>query len=166
MVAPSRDGAAGFGLAETMVATALLAGSLAALGQLFTLVLIHDRVSRDATRAAILAQQKLEELRASPPGSLGRSPAGALTDDTLGFVDYFDAGGNPLAGGDGDLPAGTRHVRRWSVEPLPDSPVGVAQAAVLQVVVIRPSHRRPGGDRIGRAPGDARLFSIVAGAVR
>jgi hypothetical protein len=161
---PSRgDGTAGFGLAETMVATALLAASIAAIGQLVGLVLLHDQISRDATRAAILAQQKLEELRSSPAGTLVWSPAGALVADTGGFVEYLDAAGSPLAGGDADLPAGTRHVRRWSVEPWPD---GVAQAALLQVVVVRPSHQRATGDDVGRAPGDARLFSIVAGAVR
>src|SRR6266850_6617525 len=54
---------AGFSLLEVMVATAILATSLVSLAQLFALSTRSNLASRNSTFAAVLAQQKLEELR-------------------------------------------------------------------------------------------------------
>ena len=53
----------GFSLLEVMVATAMLATALVSLAQLFALSTRSNIGSRNTTYAAVLAQQKLEELR-------------------------------------------------------------------------------------------------------
>src|SRR2546423_15347124 len=62
---PARGGAgnAGFSLLEVLVATALLATALVSLAQLFAMSTRSNIGSRNTTYAAVLAQQKLEELR-------------------------------------------------------------------------------------------------------
>ncbi len=59
------------------------------------------------------------------------SPATSLTVDTVGFVDYLDAGGAWLAHGV-QPPAGTAFVRRWSIAASSDS----QDTLVFQVVVL------------------------------
>src|SRR5438093_7062770 len=54
---------AGFSLLEVLVATAILATALVSLAQLFALSTRSNIGSRNTTFAAVLAQQKLEELR-------------------------------------------------------------------------------------------------------
>jgi Tfp pilus assembly protein PilV len=54
---------AGFSLAETVVATAIMAASVAALGQLFAVAVASNRGAKYTTFAATLAMQKMEQLR-------------------------------------------------------------------------------------------------------
>ena len=60
----------------------------------------------------------MEQLRGVVYAELTPSPAGALDRNTSGYVDYLDAYGRSLGGGESP-PAGTVYVRRWSIERLP-----------------------------------------------
>src|ERR1051325_5487576 len=53
----------GFSLVETLVATTLLATAIVTLAQLFAISTRSNVSSRSTTYAAVLAEQKLEELR-------------------------------------------------------------------------------------------------------
>src|SRR5262249_4950404 len=97
--------------------------------------------------AQLLAEEKMEELRALPftvdaqghaitASGLGLSPPGALTTNVDGHCDLFDRRGAPLRAGS---TAAAPFIRRWSVEPLAASP---DSALVLQVLVVR----RPAGE--------------------
>lgn len=107
----------GFSLLECLVASTLLAVGVLSLSQLFAAATSLNISSRHATLAAIVAAQKLEELR-------------ALTAHAPG-TDFLDARGLLLASG-GTPPRGTMYVRRWTVDPLHTAP---ANAVVLQVTV-------------------------------
>ena len=54
----------GFSLIEVMVATGLLATAIVTLAQLFALSTQTNVASRNTTYASVLAEQKIEELRA------------------------------------------------------------------------------------------------------
>ena len=77
-----------------LVATTLLAVGVASLTQLFVLAIGSNLASTHRTRAAMLAAQKLEELRA------------------------LDWGPGLQGGADGV----GEYTRRWSVDPLPGNP--------------------------------------------
>src|SRR2546421_1418731 len=82
---PARGGAgnAGFSLLEVMVATALLATALVSLAQLFVMSTRSNIGSRNTTYAAVLAQQKLEELRSLAWGfDQSGLPISDITTDT------------------------------------------------------------------------------------
>jgi type II secretory pathway pseudopilin PulG len=165
------DDERGFSLLEALIASGLMAGALAALGQMFAISVANNRSARAASYATVLAQQKMEQLRAltwgfdvldlpitdttsntaapveTPTGGtgLGPSPAGTLTSNTGGWVDYVDQSGNALGGGTA-LPPGAVYIRRWAVHPLPSNP---ADTIVIHVFVTT---------RVGR--GEARLISV------
>jgi prepilin-type N-terminal cleavage/methylation domain-containing protein len=88
---------------------------------------------------------------------LSPSPAGTLTQNTDGWVDYLDPNGCELGGG-GTAPDGTTYIRRWSVEPLPTNP---NNTLVLQVLVTKRTNR---GDadagNVARLPEEARIMSV------
>jgi hypothetical protein len=178
------DSEAGFSLAETLVATTLLAMSIAALGQLFAVSVLSNKTARGTTFAAVLASQKMEQLRGLtygfdaiglpltdnstdlatyPPGNTGGrglspSPDNVLGINTEGYVDFLDVYGNPIGDGTATEPQGTVYIRRWSIEPLPTNP---NNTIVLQVVVMRAN--APGtaqNTRVGRAPEAARVATV------
>lgn len=175
----------GFSLLEVLVATTILTVALAALAQLFATSTRANASAKATTMAALLAQQKMEQLRSltwgfdalglpqtdttsdtttipeGPSGGrgLGASPAGALSRDTVGYVDYLDGSGRSLGARDTAPPPGTIYIRRWSLEPLPGSP---GNTIVLQVLVTRWRSRgtadaTPG---VARLPDEARLVSV------
>lgn len=146
----------GMVLSEVVVALALVAGAVVTLAGLFGVAWRSARTSRASTQCAILAAQKVEQLRAlswgvgengddasdfttdvsawpEVPGGTGlaASPPGALRANVPGFVDYLDDQGGWLGNGTAPPPA-TAFVRRWSIEPLADSPL---DALVVRVVV-------------------------------
>jgi type II secretory pathway pseudopilin PulG len=161
----------GFSLLEAIVASGLMAGALAALGQMFAISVANNRSTRATSYCTVLAQQKMEQLRGltwgfdtaglpisdttsntaapveMPAGGTGlsQSPVGTLTSNTDGWVDYLDQSGNVLGGGT-TLPPGTVYIRRWAVDPLPSSP---ADTIVIGVFVTT---------RVGR--GEAGLISL------
>ena len=179
----SSDSAAGFSLVEVLIATMLLATALVMLAQLFALSTQSNIGARNTTYTAVLAQQKLEELRAltwgfdtqglpisdtstntavspeTPAGGTGLapSPSGTLGANTDGYVDYVGQFGNKLGGGAAP-PANTVYVRRWSVEPLPSNP---NNTLILQVLVFRNRDRGTANDGAGRVmPDEARLVTV------
>jgi prepilin-type N-terminal cleavage/methylation domain-containing protein len=184
------DGQSGFSLIEAMVATTILAVALVSLADLLVYATRTTMASRDTTRAVILAEQKMEQLKAlawstkddgglvsdgtsnvaaaSVSGECGAvgtgaaagltpSPAGALAINTDGYVDYVDAHGCALGGGQVP-PAGTTSIRRWAISPMDANP----DILVLQVVVTRRGIRTsvPGGSTSGRMPDEAAVVSL------
>lgn len=143
----------GFSLLEVLVAIGLLGGAVAALGQLVVMAGRANMSARTLTLTVVLAAQKMEQLRAEP--SLPAA-GGAMQHDADGFVDYLDAHGRALPGGQ---PAGASFVRRWMVEPPPFDP---ARSRVLRVRVLRLSSGRavvPAWP--GTGADEARLLGVV-----
>ncbi|MBI4888901.1 MAG: hypothetical protein HY824_17510 [Acidobacteria bacterium] len=97
-------GDGGSSLVEVLLATLLLATSLAALAQMLVLGIRATAEAHETTHAVALASQKIEELRAAP----FPAPVADATD----AVGAFD--------------------RRWTVASLPgDSPDGVVIAVTV-----------------------------------
>jgi prepilin-type N-terminal cleavage/methylation domain-containing protein len=115
------DRADGFTLVEVMIATSLLAVGLVSLAQLAIVARASDHSAALLTIASVLAQDKMERLRAEP------WPEAA----SAGCCEFFDANGGLI--GDGPSPpAGTQYVRRWSVDSVAVMP---ESARLLQVWV-------------------------------
>ena len=173
----------GFSLVEVVIATGVLATAIMSLGQLFGLSTRTNLGVRHASYSAILARQKVEELRAltwqfdtegmpisdtstdttasreAATGGTGLrpSPVDALRRTTEGYVDYIDRAGAKLGGGT-TPPDNTAYVRRWSVVPLPADPVNTL---VIQVLA-SPYRNRDAADKaaVTRLPGEARLITV------
>jgi type II secretion system protein I len=96
----------GFSLVEIVVATAILAVALVAVVELFVAATRANGAARDATRATLLALDKVEQLRATD--------FAATADEQR------------------DFPLGGRYIRRWAADPLPSHE---DDALVLRVVV-------------------------------
>jgi prepilin-type N-terminal cleavage/methylation domain-containing protein len=176
--------ARGFSLLEVLVATTILTVSLAALAELCAMSTRANTSARTTTYTAILAQQKMEQLRSltwsfDPLGlpisdittdttvaperdsggtGFSPSPVNALGQNTDGYVDYLDTFGRTLGGGVTPI-EGTVYIRRWSIEPLPANP---ANTVVLQVLVTRRRNRgaADAAADITRLPDEARLVSV------
>ena len=173
--------ASGFTLAEVIVSTAIFVTGIVALGQLFAMSTMSNRAARASTSTMMLAQQKMEQLRGlswgfdvlglplsdsttdlttSPSGNSGSglspSPAGTLTQNTVGFVDYLDQFGNWVGNG-GSPPANAVFIRRWSIEPLPTNP---NNTLIFQVLVTRLRNRTDTTTSTRRLPDEARLVSV------
>jgi prepilin-type N-terminal cleavage/methylation domain-containing protein len=141
-----RSDAAGFTLIEVIVSSALLVTVVAGTAQLTIVAAEACRAARVRTATALIAAQKMEQLRSlvwssgesgallsdgstdvsrEPPASGGggllATPAGTLDRNVDGYVDYLDAGGRWLAGGV-HAPAGAVYLRRWAVLPLAADP--------------------------------------------
>jgi type II secretory pathway pseudopilin PulG len=186
----SRSTEAGFSLVEVVVATLLLAVGLVAVAQLFAISTKANTSARANTFTVLLAEQKMEQLRAltwgfdtlqlpvsdyttdttnvgtlagCPGGGTGAgtglspSPAGTLSQNTDGWVDYLDDAGCDLGGG-ATAPQGTTYIRRWSVEPLPTNP---NNTLILQVLVTRRTNRGDADSgNVARLPEESRLMSV------
>jgi type II secretory pathway pseudopilin PulG len=174
---------AGFSLIEALVATVLLASSLVALAQLFSVAINANTSARVTTSASVLATQKMEQLRSlswgydtlglptsdttsdlartpeTPTGGSGLSPSppGSLNANTPGFVDYLDAYGRWVGTGS-SFAAGTVYIRRWSIEPLPTNP---NNTLILQVLVTRIRNRGAAdAGRVEQLPDEARIMTV------
>lgn len=165
---PNRRLDGGFSLVEVIIATALLTMSLAALAELFAVSVKNNAVARNGTFTAVLAAQKMEQLRSLAWGfdvlglpisdiGLAPSPTNTLQANADGYVDYLDPNGNMLGGGT-VIPGNTAYIRRWYIEPLAANP---NNTLVLQVLVTR--RRDRGAAEAGsvvRAPEEARLITM------
>jgi len=126
------------------------------LGQLLGISVANNRTARRLTYATVLAEQKMEQLRGlswgfdnvglsvtdtttntaaaveTPTGGTGlsSSPAGTLTRNIGGWVDYVDRSGNVLGGGSSPPPK-TAYIRRWAIEPLASNPDNTVTIHVL-----------------------------------
>ena len=132
----------GFTLIEVVVAAALLIVAAAGVAQLMAIGLRASRIARGQTTTAMVAAQKMEQLRSlswsfSSSGSvrsdtstdvsrdpvvsggigLGTTPAGSLDHSVDGCVDYLDGAGHWIGTGT-TVPANTVYIRRWAVLPL------------------------------------------------
>ena len=171
----------GFSLVEVLVATGLLATALVSLAQLFAIATGSNLTARQASYSTVLAEQKVEELRAlawgydadgipttdvssntatdEPDGGTGLSPspATALQENTDGYVDYIGQFGQKLGGG-ATLPGEAVYIRRWSITPLPTNP---NNTLILQVLVtpVRDRGAADNGD-VNRLAGEARLVTV------
>ena len=177
------NGESGFSLVEVMVATGLLATALISLAQLFVISTRSNIGSHNTTYASVLAEQKLEELRAlawgydtqglplsdittdtsvfpeTPTGGTGLSPSAAssLQANTTGYVDYVDSWGNKLGTG-ATPPAQAIYTRRWSITPLPTNP---NNTLVIQVLVTRNRNRGSADEgAVMRLPEEARMVTV------
>ena len=177
-------GSRGFSLLEVLVATTILVVALAGLAQLFAVATRANAGAKTTTMAAVLAQQKMEQLRALAWGfdvlglpttdtttnltvvpetavggkGLSPSPETSLGTNTEGYCDFVDKFGKPLGGG-ARPPAGTAYIRRWSVEPLPTNP---NNTIIIQVLVTKSGGRTDiDTSTTGvRVPDEARLVSV------
>lgn len=150
----------GFSLIESVVSIGILTAVTVSVAQLFAVATAANLSAKGGTSTAILATQKMEQLRGltwgfgdqnnlglpvtdtttdlatDPPtnsgGGLSPSPSASLQQSVPGYVDYLDAEGKWV--GTGASPAtGTSYVRRWSIQPLPSNP---NNTLVLQVRVV------------------------------
>jgi prepilin-type N-terminal cleavage/methylation domain-containing protein len=129
---------AGFSLVEVLIATALLAASLAALADLFTISVKNNIAARHGTVATALAAQKIEQLRVDP--NLAPSPSDALHVDAVRYVDFVD-----------------QYIRRWSIQPVPGS-----SAFIVQVLVTRRRDRGTAdAGAVARGPEDALVITVM-----
>ena len=185
----ARHAEAGFSIVEVLVATGLLATALVALAQLFAIATATNAAARNSTITMVLAEQKVEQLRALqytfdntglpvqdtetdlavyPPAATGGKGLSPYTENTLqantnGYVDYLDKWGQTLGGGT-VIPDETAYIRRWSVEPLPTNPNNVV---ILQVLVTRVRDRGTGNSgSVSRGPQEARLMTIKSRKVQ
>jgi prepilin-type N-terminal cleavage/methylation domain-containing protein len=150
----------GFTLLEVVMAMALLAGVLLAIGQVLIVAASTGEASRRTTMAVGMAAQKLEQLRALALGvdasgadvddhdtdlgdwpaafsggaGLSYSPPGTLAANTAGYADYLDARGRWVGSGESP-PATAAFARRWSIAP--DLSSTGATTLVLRVAVLR-----------------------------
>lgn len=158
--------ARGFSLIEVVVALAILLIAVLGLAQTFLLAGRATAQGRRLTTVAVLAQQKLDQLRSLawrfdtagvrisdvqtdtaampelPAGGTGLqpSPPGTLAANIDGYCDFLDAGGRILAGGSSP-PPGTVFVRRWAIVALPANPL---DTLVLHVRLLSPDAARSG----------------------
>jgi len=177
----------GFSLIETLVAMTILAVGLTTLAQLFAMSVMTNASSRKTSVATLLAQQKVEQLRAltygfdtlglpltdtgtdttvEPEASTGGtglspSPDGTLASNVPGYCDFADAYGRLLPSATATAPVGTAYIRRWSIQPLPSNP---NNTFVIQVLVTPRRDRgaadsadTPGGLRL---PDEARMVTV------
>jgi hypothetical protein len=175
---------AGFSLAETIVATALLATAIASSAQMFALATRSNLAAQRTSFTTTLAEEKMEQLRglawgydeiglpindyesntavdpATDSGGTGlsQSPDSALSANLDGYVDYLNRYGESLGGG-GAVPDGTVYIRRWSIEPLPTNP---NNTLILQVLVFSVGDRINDGEGavLDRVRDEARLVSV------
>jgi prepilin-type N-terminal cleavage/methylation domain-containing protein len=177
----------GFTILEVVVAIGVISLVATGTAQLASLAVDGNLAARDRTFAAILAAQKLEQLRSlrwtyrdddgalvrlsdvqtnlavDPASSTGTglrpTSVGALESSTPGFVDYLDASGSWVGTGSSPIP-GTMFVRRWSITRLPDDP---DDTLVLQVRVtaLRREYRLEGRSPPGSLPDEAWLITVL-----
>ena len=152
---------------------------------MFAISMADTTSARTGTFAAVLAEQKMEQLRgltwgfdiiglpltdtssnialpiqsaAGGPG-LSPSPSDSLRSNVDGYVDYVDQFGRIIGGGT-TVPVQAIYIRRWSVEPLPTNP---NNTVILQVVVTRSRNRGIADSEVGstrRLRDEARLMTV------
>jgi len=176
------------GLTLIEVCVGMVVLSIAALGSagLSDVALNMVTAARTQTTAAVLAAQKIEQLRAlawrfvdsgvlvpvtdtvtdlsrDPMAGggtgLSASPGGTLQTNTAGYVDYLDKHG-AWAGNGAAPPAMAVFIRRWNVARLPWSPSDALVLRVLVTTVVRDRHASPIPPR-RRLSGDAIVVTVV-----
>ena len=171
----------GFSLIEALVATTVLTMGVVALAQVSILSVRVNHIARSTTFATLLADHKIEQLRAltwsvdsngapisdtstdttvepeGPSGGTGLapSPAGALTQNTSGYCDFLDASGRTLGGGT-TPPANTAFIRRWSI----DSLAAATTATLVIQVSVTPVRNGVVAGGVRRRPDEVRIVTV------
>jgi len=176
----------GFSLIEVVVAMGILTVVSLGVAQLFAASTRVNVMARSQTSTTMLAEQKMEQIRsltwgfdtngeglpvsdtasdltvspATQNGSgLNPSPTDSLERNTIGFVDFVDAGGEWV--GTGSTPPGTAvYVRRWSIQPLPTNPNNTLVIQVLVTPMANEMARLTTSNPRVRMPGDTLLLTV------
>lgn len=122
----------GFSFLEVLVAVAIVGASFTVLTQLWAIATHANSHARRATIAAVLAAEKMEQLRSSVV-DLDLDSGASLVGNIEGYCDFFDARGRAVGAGT-EAPQGAAFIRRWSIAPLSTDPMATR---VLQVLVMR-----------------------------
>ena len=176
----------GFSLVEVLVAMGLLTAVSLGVAQLFALSTRANVIAKGATSTTAMAEQKLEQLRGltwgfdlagqglpvsdtttnltvTPPthdgSGLNPSPSDSLEQNTAGFVDFLDGGGNWVGTGS-TPPASAVYLRRWSIQPLPTNPNNTLVIQVLVTPVTSEQARVESQFTRTRMAGDALLVTV------
>ena len=126
------QGMRGFSLLEVLVATTIVA-----VGVERARAAGRDRDSRESATPGsprwppCWRRRRWRSCWPKTAGTLTPSPADALGHNVDGFADFVDAAGHTIGAGP-VTPPGSAYLRRWSIDPLPDSRSG---AWILQVLV-------------------------------
>jgi hypothetical protein len=161
--------ALGFALLEVVITSAIATTMAAGACVVLAMTIQASHRARIRTVATMVAARKIEQLRSlawthistrgpaismsssdtttdlsndpatdDGPGVL-RSPAGTLTSNVDGYVDYLDANGGWVGRGS-SVPAMAVYIRRWAVQPHPSDPDNLL---VFDVVVGTRANRLP-----------------------
>ena len=176
----------GFSLVEVLVAMGLLTVVSMSVAQLFALTTRANVTAKGATSTTSMAEQKLEQLRsltwgfdlagqglpvsdtstnltATPPthdgSGLNPSPSDSLEQNTPGFVDFLDGGGQWVGTGN-QPPASAVYIRRWSITPLPTNPNNTLVIQVLVTPVVSEMARVQSQYTRTRMAGDSLLVTV------
>lgn len=164
----------GFGFVETLISIAVLTAVSVGVAQLFAVAALANHNAEANTSTAVLAIDKMEQLRALPwgfeslaGGELGLpvsdsttdvsvfpqasggpgllpSPSGTLDGNVPFYVDYLDGNGEWLGTGGSPSP-GTVYIRRWAVDRLPSSPTDTLVLRVLATTLKQELQRAAAG---------------------
>ena len=183
MLRSNASGETGSTLIEVLVAMTIMATGVLTMSQLFLMSTMSNNTARNDTYATVLAEQKIEQLRSlaygfdmaglpvsdtdsntavSPTGSSGGtglqpSPATALQENTVGWVDYINSQG-AIVGNGMNVPATAMYIRRWSVEPLPTNP----NNTIIIQVLVTPYRVRGSAEQgnVAKLVGEARMMTV------
>lgn len=180
---------AGFSIIETTISVGLLSVAAIGVAQLFAMAGKANLAATGQTSTAVLATQKMEQLRSltwgyeptgstglglplsdtttnlsvDPPASNGTglqpTPEGVLDRNTPPWVDYIDANGAWVGTG-ANPPANTVYIRRWSIEPLPTNPNNTLVFQVLVMTLRQESVRTVTSGPRPKMLEDTRLVSV------
>jgi type II secretory pathway pseudopilin PulG len=176
----------GFSFVEVMFALGILMAVCLGVAQLFTVATKANLGAKGQTSTAILAAEKMEQLRGltwgfdttglglplsdtttdltkDPPTNTGSglnpSPPDTLQSNTPGFVDYLDQYGNWVGTGSTPPPA-AYYIRRWSIEPLPTNPNNTLILQVMVTTVTTDAGANRAGLTRWRLTNDAWIVSV------
>lgn len=184
--AKSQSSERGFSLIEVMFALAILLSVCLGVVQLFAVATQANLGAKGQTSTAILAAEKMEQLRGltwgfdtaglglpvsdtttdlcyDPPTNAGSglnpSPPGTLQNNTPGFVDYLDQYGRWVGTG-ANPPRAAVYIRRWSIEPLPTNPNNTLIFQVMVTSVMTEATANRAGQSRWRLTNDAWIVSV------
>ena len=147
----------GSSLVEALVAALIMTTAVVTMAQLLSIAMATNLAARRNTVAAILAEQKLEELRTLPWEYLHPAPSSTLQQNSDGHVDHIGTNGR-IVGTDTQPPPGGIYTRRWSIEPVSSAP---ESSFVIQVLVTSPHEEGSvAQSSVRRLRGDARIVTV------
>jgi prepilin-type N-terminal cleavage/methylation domain-containing protein len=182
----SFSNSSGFSLMEVVIAIGLVSIVSLGVAQLFGMTTRANLTARGSTSTTAFAEQKMEQLRSltwgfddngqglpvsdttsnlavNPPAQNGSglnpSPSDSLEQNTAGYVDFLDAGGNWVGTGT-EVPRTATYIRRWSIQPVPTNPNNTLVLQVLVTPVSNEQARVESQYTRTRMPGDALLITV------